>query len=63
MTESSVGISAMAQLAPFFDYLDLDGALLLSNDPAEGVEVKMGKLVLSNAPGLGCFLKENHDQL
>jgi len=63
MTESSVGISAMAQLAPFFDYLDLDGALLLSNDPAEGVEVKMGNVVLSNAPGLGCFLKGNHDQL
>lgn len=57
MTESSVGISAMAQLAPFFDYLDLDGALLLSNDPAEGVKVKMGKVILSDAPGLGCRLK------
>ena len=57
MTESSVGISAMAQLAPFFDYLDLDGALLLSNDPAEGIKVKMGKVILSDAPGLGCRLK------
>lgn len=37
MTESSVGISAAAQLLPFVDYADLDGALLLANDPAKGV--------------------------
>ncbi len=37
MTESSVGISAAAQLLPLVDYADLDGALLIANDPAEGV--------------------------
>lgn len=37
MTESSVGISAIAQLLPELDYADLDGAMLLSDDPAEGV--------------------------
>ncbi len=37
MTESSVGISAIAQLLPELDYADLDGAMLLAEDPARGV--------------------------
>lgn len=37
MTESSVGISAIAQLVPELDYVDIDGALLLKNEPATGV--------------------------
>lgn len=37
MTESSVGISAIAQLLPELDYADLDGAMLLAEDPASGV--------------------------
>lgn len=37
MTESSVGISAIAQLLPELDYADLDGAMLLAHDPAKGV--------------------------
>lgn len=37
MTESSVGISAIAQLVPELDYVDIDGALLLAEDPAQGV--------------------------
>jgi len=37
MTESSVGISAIAQLLPELDYADMDGAMLLAADPAEGV--------------------------
>jgi len=37
MTESSIGISAIAQLLPELDYADLDGAMLLAKDPAEGV--------------------------
>lgn len=37
MTESSVGISAIAQLLPELDYADLDGAMLLAADPARGV--------------------------
>ena len=37
MTESSVGISAIAQLLPELDFADLDGAMLIADDPARGV--------------------------
>jgi len=53
MTESSVGISAAAQLAPLLDYADLDGAVLLAQDAAEGVRVKNGAVKLLDEPGLG----------
>lgn len=39
MTESSVGISAIAQLLPQLDYVDMDGALLLKNDIAKGIQI------------------------
>ncbi len=39
MTESSVGISAAAQVAPLCRFADLDGPLLITNDPARGVEI------------------------
>ncbi|WP_088342284.1 dipeptide epimerase [Robiginitalea sediminis] len=39
MTESTVGISAIAQLLPQLDYVDMDGALLLRNDIATGVRI------------------------
>jgi L-alanine-DL-glutamate epimerase-like enolase superfamily enzyme len=35
------------------NYADLDGGLLISNDPYEGVEVRAGRLVLPDRPGLG----------
>jgi L-alanine-DL-glutamate epimerase-like enolase superfamily enzyme len=57
MTESSVGISAIAQLAPLLDYVDMDGALLLSNDPAKGVELINGEIVFNNQPGIGASLR------
>jgi len=53
MIESSVGVSAAAQLSSLIDYADLDGNLLISNDPYEGVKVIDGKLVLSDRPGIG----------
>ena len=56
MTESSVGISAAAQLAPLLDYADLDGALLLARDIAEGVRIEQGRIVLSERPGTGARL-------
>ncbi len=56
MIESSIGISAAAQLAPLADYADLDGNLLINNDPARGVEVEKGKLILKEAAGLGVEL-------
>jgi L-alanine-DL-glutamate epimerase-like enolase superfamily enzyme len=53
MIESSVAISAAAHLSPLADYADLDGNLLISNDPFVGVTVKDGKLILHDQPGLG----------
>ncbi len=53
MIESSLGITAMAHLASLADYLDLDGNLLISNDPFDGVKLVNGKLVLPKKAGLG----------
>jgi L-alanine-DL-glutamate epimerase-like enolase superfamily enzyme len=53
MTESSVGISAAAQLTPLLDYADLDGAVLLAQDAAAGVQLHKGQLTFPNEPGLG----------
>jgi len=53
MIESSVAVSAAAHISPLVDYADLDGNLLISNDPFVGVGVKEGKLVLDDQPGLG----------
>jgi L-alanine-DL-glutamate epimerase-like enolase superfamily enzyme len=47
MTESSVGISAIAHLLPQLDYVDMD-ALLLAEDIANGVTIKDGKLSILN---------------
>lgn len=56
MTESSVGISAIAHLLPLLDYVDMDGSLLISNDPASGVTFDYGKIIYSNQNGTGAFL-------
>ena len=53
MTATSCSISAAAQLSPAIDWADLDGNLLISNDPYEGVQVVDGKLVLPERPGIG----------
>ena len=53
MTESSVGISGLAQIAMLLDYLDADGALLLSQDIADGVHFNFGKVEFQNAFGSG----------
>jgi L-alanine-DL-glutamate epimerase-like enolase superfamily enzyme len=53
MIESSLGISAVAQIAPLLDYADLDGAALVANDPYSGVRMDAGRIILSDAPGLG----------
>lgn len=56
MTESTIGISAGAALAPLCDYADLDGANLIANDLAYGSYIENGKIVLSDQPGLGIKL-------
>ncbi len=53
MVSSSVTITAAAQISPLVDYADLDGNLLIANDPWRGVQVVKGKLILPKAPGLG----------
>jgi len=53
MISSSVSVTAAAHLSPLVDYADLDGNLLIANDPYTGVLVKKGKLILPNRPGLG----------
>jgi len=53
MVESSVAITAAAQLSPLVDFADLDGHLLIENDPYEGVGVTDGKLILPDRPGIG----------
>ena len=53
MVSSSCTITAAAHLSPLVDYADLDGHLLIANDPYVGVGVEQGKLILSAAPGLG----------
>ena len=53
MVSSSCSVTAAAHLSPLVDYADLDGNLLLSNDPWRGVRVKEGKLLLPSGPGLG----------
>lgn len=53
MTETSCAISAAAQLSPEVDWADLDGNLLIKNDPYEGVKVIDGKITLNDYPGIG----------
>jgi L-alanine-DL-glutamate epimerase-like enolase superfamily enzyme len=53
MISSSVSVTAAAHLSPLVDYADLDGNLLISNDPFRGVKVEKGKLVLPKGAGLG----------
>jgi L-alanine-DL-glutamate epimerase-like enolase superfamily enzyme len=53
MVETSIGISAAAQLAPMVDYVDLDGNMLISDDPYDGVRAVNGFLKYPDRPGLG----------
>ncbi len=53
MVSSSVSVTAAAHLSPLCDYADLDGNLLIANDPFTGVKVLNGKLTLPDGPGLG----------
>ena len=56
MTESTVGISAIAQLLPQLDYVDMDGGLLLAEDIATGVTIDFGKISYSELNGTGVTL-------
>ena len=53
MTETSCAISAASHLSPLADWADLDGALLIANDPFDGTKVVGGKVTLTERPGIG----------
>ena len=53
MVETSLAITAAAHLSPLVDFADLDGNLLVDNDPFLGVTIEGGRLVLPADPGLG----------
>jgi len=59
MVETSLGITAVAHLAPLLDYADLDGAALLANDPFEGASIAGGVITRPATPGLG--VRPRHD--
>lgn len=56
MTESTVGISALAQLLPLLDYVDMDGAVLLAHDVARGVRLEQGRCMFPAVNGTGVEL-------
>ncbi|MBW3467386.1 dipeptide epimerase [Arthrospiribacter ruber] len=56
MTESSVGITAIAHIAPLLDYVDMDGAMLLSKDIARGVIITPEKVTFPDGNGIGAEL-------
>ena len=57
MVESSVGISAIAHLLSLLDYVDMDGALLITNDPARGVTVNATGVTYAEENGTGANLR------
>lgn len=56
MTESTIGISAIAHLLPELDFVDMDGTLLLSKDIATGITISNGIISYSNLNGIGTTL-------
>ncbi|HRE08707.1 MAG TPA: dipeptide epimerase [Opitutaceae bacterium] len=60
MTETSCAISAAAQLSPLVDWADLDGALLIRNDPFLGATVVDGRVTLNDHPGIGVSPRTSH---
>jgi len=62
MISSSVSIAAAAHLSPLVDYADLDGGLLIANDPYRSMTAPAGKITLPDRPGLGLIPVENRGQ-
>ena len=56
MTESNVGISAIAHLLPELDFVDMDGPLLLAQDIASGITISEGVITYSQGNGTGVAL-------
>jgi L-alanine-DL-glutamate epimerase-like enolase superfamily enzyme len=56
MNESTVGISAIGQLLPLLDHVDMDGAVLIARDIATGVHLEKGRAVYPEENGNGVRL-------
>ena len=57
MTESTIGCSAIAQLLPLLDYVDMDGCLLVDDQISTGIQIDFGKIIYANEAGTGAKLK------
>ena len=53
MTETSCAITAASHLSSLADWVDLDGAELISNDMFSGSKIENGKLIIPELPGIG----------
>jgi len=60
MNESTIGISAIAQLLPLLDYVDMDGALLIAKDVATGARLELGRPILPDENGNGVRLLDRN---
>jgi L-alanine-DL-glutamate epimerase-like enolase superfamily enzyme len=58
MIESSVAIGAAVQLQPLAHWLDLDGNMLVSNDPFHGPRFENGRWYVNDLPGIGVERKD-----
>ena len=63
MVESSVGITAAAHMAGTVDAADLDGNLLIKNDPYIGIKIEDGRIVLPDGNGLGININSDSSNL
>ena len=53
MTETSCAITAASHLSPLADWVDLDGAELISNDIFTGGTIFNGEIIIPDLPGIG----------
>lgn len=58
MAESSLGNTAAAHFAPLADWVDLDGPMLTSNDPFDGISYSDGAIVIPDRAGVGAIFKK-----
>jgi L-alanine-DL-glutamate epimerase-like enolase superfamily enzyme len=62
MIESNASIAAAAALAPLLDYADLDGSLLLAEDPYDGVDMEGGEIRLEEQDRAGTGARPSADR-
>jgi L-alanine-DL-glutamate epimerase-like enolase superfamily enzyme len=58
MSETSLGVTAMAHLTAWADWIDLDAPLLISNDPFDGISYQNAQIQLPDRPGIGVIKRK-----